>query len=220
MSALEQTMKLTTAETLLLKEVEDVLEQARIEANPFKALAWGYALRRRGHISGLALAKLLWGLQEEWSAYATDMDFYDAVINDMGIPTGTTRKYTNLWRDIFENPKVEEQVKKALLGQPIEALLLLPAGAREEQFTPEDWEEIANAHDKAAVRDVVQRRRPGHTSSGAAVVITMDREGYLSARRGKGHYLPIGTLLKPEEAGEVERIAIERIIRAAGIVVV
>jgi hypothetical protein len=220
MSALDQEMKLTTGEMHLLTEVDEVLEKARIEANPFKALNWGLALRRRGHISGLAQAKLLHGLQQDWAAYATDMDFFDAVLQDMGIPTGTSRKYVQLWQDIFENPAVEEQVKKALFGKPIEGLLLLPAAAREGELTPEDWKEVAEAHDKGAIRDVVQRRRPGRTSANSAIVITLDREGFLNARRGKGKYMPIGTLRNPDEVGEVERIAIERIIRAAGIVVI
>lgn len=220
MSALDQAMSLSAPEVNLLADVDRVLEQARIKAEPFEALQWGYALRRQGHIRGLALAKLLHGLSRDWNSYATDMDFYDAVLNDMGVPTITSRKYVGLWTDIFANPKVEEQVKQALLGKPIEALLLLPAAARDEQLDADDWAEIANAHDKQAIRAVVERLRPGRTSRDAAVVITLDREGFLQARKGRGKYLPIGTLRNPNDVGEVERIAIERIIKSSGIVVI
>lgn len=215
-AAHDQVVSLTQAELSILNQVDTVMEKVRLSGNPRIGLQHAYALRRDGYMRGLASAKLLYHLSEEWASFNTDEHFEDAVLQDVGYATDTTRKYVRLWGAIFANPEVEERVKKALLGKPIGGLLLISSAAKEGDLEPEDWDRIIQAHDKNAIREIVKEKRGARTSSKSALYLVMERDGTLRCRRGNRPYKEYGRLIVGSDDIDIQQ-AVERTLRAPGI---
>lgn len=164
---------------------------------------------------GIRLAYLLYEWKQNCQTFGIEPeDWEDHVFAATGLSLQTIRKYVTVWSVIFANPSVPDGIKDDLAGKPMEGLLLLPAAVREGQLTEDDWNKLADAEDKLSMRNVIRKARGEATSSGTAVRITLMRDGVLMARRGD-ELEPVG-YLKRDGEGIVE-IAVERIIRAAGI---
>ena len=215
-TALDQAVMLTAAELQSVGMADEVLSKTIAKGDPSVALRYVYSLRRSGMVTGLATAKTLYGLQQNWSSFATDDAFEDAVLKETGYAPATTRKYVGVWGALFANDSINEGIKQALMCKPMESLLLLKSAAQEGQLNEADWEEVAGAHDKQAIREVVRRVRGLHTSAANSLIILWERDGRLRARRGEGRYEECGFL--PKDAAGVAADAIRRIVESCGIV--
>ena len=214
-NSLDQSITLNKEDMELLSFVDDIVQKSREAGNPDIAFKEGYALRRRGHSTALAVAKLLYGLKEWWEHFATDMTFYDAAFHGMGYARVTVDDYLGTWEEVVL--KAPEQFRKQIMGKSLNTLKLLTAASREGQLTDEDWEEVAGAHDKSGVQDVVRRVRGTNTSAGSRIVLTWERDGNLYARRGNSDPSHLGFLHQTSD-DELVNIAVERLIRAAGVI--
>jgi hypothetical protein len=213
----DQPMLLTESELDIISSVDRVIEKSVASGDPRVALHYIGDLRRSGHVTGLAMAKCLYETKIRWDSFPTDDDFVDVAMAETGLGVGTIRKYIDLWEAIFVNPKVEQMVKDALVGKPIGSLYLLAPAAKEGQLDEEDWKKAAKAPDRQAVREIVQAKRGMVGPANTTLVIMIDRDGTLKARKGKGHYVPFGYLnLKLEDENAKE--AIERILNYAHVV--
>ena len=215
-TSLDQAVFLTVAEREAVDKVDEVLSKTIAKGDPSVALRYVYSLRRSGMVTGLATAKTLYGLQQNWTSFATDDAFEDAVLKETGYAPATTRKYVGVWGALFANETIDEGIKQALMCKPMESLLLLKSAAQEGQLNEEDWEEVAGAHDKQAIRAVVQRVRGQRTSAANALVILWERDGRLRARRGEGRYEECGYL--PKDAAGTAADAVRRIVESSGVV--
>jgi hypothetical protein len=169
------------------------------------------------HISGLSLAKLLYRWREAREMFGiSNDDFEDRVFEQTGISPQTTRKYVLVWETVFVKASLPEAIENALLGKPMQGLLLLPAAVQEGQLDDEDWEEIASAPDPASIKEVVRAKRGKVTNSHTAVTIYLKRDGTLIAHQGEEQeaigYLNLNTELACGAA------AVSRILREARVV--
>lgn len=218
-NAYDQSMLITPAEFQLFDNVDKVVSDSLIQADPRPALTFGRNLRRDGQLKGLALAKLLSGLDKNWELFQrTGMDdSLETIIEvEIGISPQTTRKYVHLWQDLFENPDIPEDIKTKLYGKSIRSLLLLKATARDGDDV--DWDKIANATNGAEIREIVRDARGPMTSSESAISIIMDRDGTLYAKRGSDSDRHIiGRLLIADMGNDIIARAIERLVERGGI---
>jgi hypothetical protein len=200
-----------------LQFVDDVVDRAISVGSDREMVGFGASLRQGVQVNGLSLAKLLY----RWLQHAEEFgigpdDFVDHIYANLGISAQTTRKYTLMWKTIFEDAKLDEGIYLALMGKPIQGLLSLTAAAREEQLDSEDWQEIANAPDAAAMSEVVRKKRGEQTSSKTRIVITWDRDGTLTARQGDD-FEGIG-FLKPDCETQFGSAAVDRLLTKGGVV--
>jgi hypothetical protein len=219
-NAYDQSLLITPAEFELFSDVDTVVASSLIQADPRPALEFGRRLRRDGQLKGLALAKLLSCLDKNWAMFQTtgmEERIEDIVFVEMGISPQTTRKYIRLWEDLFENPMIAQDIKNKLFGKSIKSLLLLTAAARDGDDI--DWSRIANAENGAEIRELVRDARGPTTSSEASVLLMMDREGILYAKRGSdGDRLMVGRLLIGEMDNQIIEKAINRIVERGGVI--
>lgn len=215
----DQSLLITPTEEKIFIEVDKVISDSLIQADPRPALAFGRNLRRDGQLKGLALAKLLSMLDSKWSLFQSagiEERIEDIVIVEMGISPQTTRKYIRLWDDLFENPDIPTTVKEQLYGKSIKSLLLLTAAARDGDDI--DWESVSKAENGAEIRDLVRGVRGPTTSSETSISITMDRDGTLYAKRGTElERSQIGRLLIGEMDNPIIDKAITRLVERGGI---
>lgn len=219
-TAYDQSMIINPSEFQLFTEVDNIVDSSILMADPKPALEFGRGLRRDGQLKGLALAKLLSSLDKNWSLFqrtGIEERIEDIVFVEMGVSPQTTRKYIHLWEDLFENEDVPKQAKDKLYGKSIKSLLLLTATAKDGDAV--DWDRVANAENGAEIREIVRGVRGPTTSSETSVVIHLDREGMLFAKRGSDPTrYPLGRLNIADMASNpIVDKALTRLIERGGV---
>jgi hypothetical protein len=179
---------LTATELDLFARVDDIVVRSISAGDPLIAMDYGLSLKRSAQLKGLALAKLLHGLQSNWQMFRAagiDEEFEDFVYAYLSIPPETSRKYAAMWQGIFMNPNVSEDIKLQLQTKPMEHLLLLKAAVEEGSISDDDLR-TATILDREGIRDMVNKARGMQTSSKIAV------RRYIQMRDGD---YPAGTVI-------------------------
>jgi hypothetical protein len=217
-----QSVYLTDNDLQIFIEVDEILKQAVTIGDPRIATQFGYQLYKGSRLQGVALAKLLHGLQDRWDIFEVSGiqdDFYSVMLSEIGTAESTTRRYVNMWDSIFMNPNISDDAKKELLGKPMKTLLLLPGLAHDEieGKVSVDWSRVANMEGQTEVREYVRDIRGIATSSSTAVYTQLEvRTGRMIARRDGEEPVVFGLLNMDKMVDEKVKIAIERIIRGIG----
>lgn len=223
-SALDLTVRYREEELAIFNDVEKVVTTSIEEGNPLIAAEFADGLRRIAQLQGQALAHLLAKMEEAWlpifvGEYGYEGDFIDFAFTEIGVAVATTKKYVKMWRAVFESSDTTPTQKKKLHEKDMKTLLLLTGGAGEGDFSKDDWKEIVKAPNRSEVREVIRKARGEVTSSKSRLVIMMERDGSLKARRGEDGYKDFGYLnLELAEKDTDIQMAINRLLRSAGIV--
>lgn len=226
-SPMTQPVRMTDEEMGIFKDVDEVVGKSILIGDPVLAFEYGSHLRRRQAIEGLALAKLLYRMNESWDLFRSagiSDDLTTMAHVQMGIPPETSKKYLRMWESVFANEGITDDIKKILMGRPIGDLLLLTAAAREGSLNDEQMMAAALAPDRNSLRDIIKDARGEHTSAGTAVRIMVVRadnlaafpKGTLLAKRGEDR-VPFGQL-DFDTGSEIADKAIERILNTLGVV--
>jgi hypothetical protein len=214
---LDQAIQVGDMARRALQFVDDVVDRAVTAGSDREMVGFGASLRQGVQVNGLSLAKLLYRWWQHAEAFGIGAeDFVDHIYANLGISAQTTRKYTLMWKTIFEDAKLDEGIYLSLMGKPIQGLLSLTAAVREEQLDDADWQEIANAPDAAAIAEVVRKKRGEQTSSKTRIVITWDRDGTLMARQNDD-FEAIG-YLKTDCETQFGSAAVDRLLMKGGVV--
>jgi hypothetical protein len=204
---------LTYGDKMVFKEVDNIVADAIAQGDPEIIMRFGRSLRKDARVRGVALAKLIWSVKDNWKKFqdaGIEDDLFSVLEGDMRVPPSTASTYIRIWEAVFANPDIPDATKELLLAKPIGTLKLLPALTTEGDVV--DWDEIVRAHDKEEVRQIVKRIRGEATSSKTALFIKLDvRTGQLACKRGDMPFVNFG-LLNLGIEDEVVKSAIERIV--------
>ena len=206
----DQLVQFSSEELAQLDKVDLVVEKALTVGDPTVAWSHVYGLRRGGELAGRAIAKTLFEMHQRWDIFSTDDDFVDAASAGTGFSPQTIRKGMDYWEFVLR-PHPE------LIGLPVGALHLIAPAAKSGELEAEDWEELRTAPDKEAVREIIRRKRGAKTSSGITLVVMLERDGTLKARKGSGPYVSFG-YFNIEADDLIAKQAIARVCRVAGII--
>jgi hypothetical protein len=199
----------------LFSVVDQVVQNAVQEGDLYIALNAAATLRKWGQVTGLALAKLLYKLKVRWSEFFTDDDFVDAAASTVGISVQTVRKYTDIWEFVILGSPTDLMDK--FMGMPVETLWLIAPASKSGDLDEDHWSALAKSENKNDVRDKIRSIRGIVTSASSALVIMLNREGFLMAKRGEDEPREFGYFdLKTEDVAAGQ--AIERICNAAGVI--
>jgi hypothetical protein len=217
---MDQSVVLSKDDTLILDQVDVIVERGAISGDPSGIMNYGRSLRRNMQVQGIALAKLLAKAEEHWQAcfsHTIEGTFEDYAVGELHLSNQTVHKYINLWRSVFENIGIPTAIRNVLMGKPTRSLILLTAAAREGSISSNDWKEVADATTGAEITDIVQRARGRQTSSVNRIDITLDiHTGVLRAWLNSVG-VNIGSLDVMDGGDPIVLKAVERIIRTAGI---
>jgi hypothetical protein len=209
---------LTYGDKMVFKEVDNIVADAIAQGDPEIIMRFGRSLRKDARVRGVALAKLIWSVKDNWKKFqdaGIEDDLFSVLEGDMRVPPSTASTYIRIWEAVFANPDIPDATKELLLAKPIGTLKLLPALTTEGDVV--DWDEIVRAHDKEEVRQIVKRIRGEATSSKTALFIKLDvRTGQLACKRGDMPFVNFG-LLNLGIEDEVVKSAIERIVTSSRI---
>jgi hypothetical protein len=219
-NGLDQSVVLSKDDTLILDQIDIIVEKGAISGDPSGIMNYGRSLRRNMQVQGIALAKLLAKSEEHWQAcfsHTIEGTFEDYAVGELHLSNQTVRKYINLWRSVFENIGIPAAIRGVLMGKSTRSLILLTAAAREGSIAPEDWKEVAEATTGAEITDIVQRARGRQTSSINRIDIVIDMHTGVLTAWFNDVASTIGHLNITEDEDPITLKAIERIIRTAGI---
>jgi hypothetical protein len=215
---------LTATELDLFAQVDDIVVRSISAGDPLIAMDYGLSLKRSAQLKGLALAKLLHGLQSNWQMFRAagiGEEFEDFVYAYLSIPPETSRKYAAMWQGIFMNPNVSEDIKLQLQTKPMEHLLLLKAAVEEGSISDDDLRTVTIL-DKQGIRDMVNKARGMQTSGKNAVRIAIQmRDGdypagtILALSNGDREIIGVLELNPPYEFAQK---AVARILNSCGFI--
>jgi len=212
-----------------MEQIDRLLSSSLMMGNPSMLFGYVSSVGRLARVKGIGVARVLWETWSRWAEYqrlGIGDEWENVAPAECGLSLDQCRKYRDLYAVVYASSDVPQRVKDALIRKPIEGQLALRAAVRDGQVTDEDWEEIIDAVTPAEIKAVVRRIRGDQTSSGSRIVIVLDRQGILKAKRAdSGKYVVVVALRNKREdlEGEgyeptVRAIAIERILRSAGVV--
>lgn len=214
------TTNLSQSDLQTFVEVDEVVGRALAMGDPLYGLEYGRMLKKGAALKSYALAKLLYRMQEGWNIFQSagvNDDFYQLVEDYVGNAPETTKKYVRMWRNIFENQSIPEDIKRQLLGKPIADTLLLTAGAGDGTLDEDVLRRAAMAEDNGALKEIIRQKRGDVTSSSSAVrlfIVMRDRgdiaEGTIYAQRGDEREV-LGFLYPPKS--ELGHIGFDRLTR-------
>lgn len=203
----------------IFDDVDKATARAIEQSDPQIATRLGRALHRGVRVQGVALCKLLSVMRDNWAQFQADGvedNYYAVMESEIGLAVSTVSKYCDMWKSIFENGDISDEIKQRLLAKPVKTLLLLPALAKDAEAV--DWNDVAKTTSHQEMRELVKWYRGSHTSSETAIHIRLDlQSGRLSARKGNGNYVVFGILNLDKRSDHAVDGAIGRIIREARI---
>lgn len=209
----------------IFQTVDDVVSRSLATGDPLIALEFARSMQREGLLRGLAIAKLMYKIKQNWNLFevAGVGDTFESIVQTQnGYAPETVEKYIRMWEGIFENPHIDEELKHQLSGRPIGDLLLLTAAAREGSLSESDWEKVSVAPDSHSVRAIVRKARGEVTSSKTAVIPQIQMRPDGTFPRGALYVYENGTpvlfgSIDVDTTSEAAKKAIARIINGAHI---
>lgn len=216
-------LKPSETDLVQLQEVDEIIVRSVASGDPLIAAEYGLSLTRAAAMKGLALAKLLYGIRTNWELFqaaGVEDEFENFAEAHIGVSPQTARKYSDMWRSIFESEFVADEIKEQLRSKPIKELLLITAAVEEGSFTDEELRTVVVA-DESKIRDMVAvARGKQSTSSNAIKILLQVRDGkhprgtLISSYQGSTEVIGF---LKMDLEGPAQK-AIARIINSAHLI--
>jgi hypothetical protein len=218
-SGYDTALALGDTELEILSKVDSIVDQAVTAGSPQIAVRYGLALRGTQHVAGLALAKLLYELREHWDMFPTDSPFSEWAQYEMGISGQTYNKYIDGWERVINHPHLQNdpELQRRIMNKPWKGIILLNAAAKEDQISPEDFEEIGNAPNVAAIAEIRTRIRGSKKTKGKpALRIVLQKDGKLKVRLGGSPYKEKGYIMRDDDK---ETVALISRLESVGVIV-
>jgi len=164
-------------------------------------------VRKNTHYSALILSQVLYYLDINWTRISEkagiEDDLYSYAEAEFLLSPQTVRKYADLWRLIFANPSVPDDIKEVLKHRPINFLLRLIGIARDDPDV-DTWKRIAECETMAELRSLLLELRGEQTSSKTAIVYYFDiRKKVIVANKG-GKSFPVAVIAVPNSLDDEE----------------
>lgn len=207
----------------LFNDVDEIVARAVTIGDPQIAFEFGARIGGSIKARGLAMAKLLYRLQESWELFRVagiDDDFETMAFMHMGIRPETNKKYVRMWDALFEGSAADEEAKKLLRGRNMTDLLKLTAAVREGSISGDALKNLALTVSSKDLPSKIREARGAHTSSASAMHIYVQMQDTPSKPKGtvwveKEGQSEVLFVIRPIDSDLMEH-AIDRIIERTG----
>jgi hypothetical protein len=203
----------------VFNRIDEVLAESIEKHSALIALNVGRQLREISRVSGLALAKLLYGMKISWEQYTDintkDDTFEDVVVSYIDIHKDNVMRYANVWA-LFANKVVPKDLVEEISQRNIKDLIPVGLAITQGYEIDQDaWEKIAAAPDYNTVLRTVREDVKNKPPRKGSLQLLLDRDGTIWAFQDDERYF-VGSLEITNEK-EVVQKAINRIINGSGI---
>lgn len=200
----------------IFNKANEIVQSAITTGNVQQAFSAILNLRSWTQLAGLTIAYIIYELRgkKEEFGFEDDNEFLDAAAAQTGYAYQTLKKYVQVWEYVILGCPQELRIR--FLGFPIEHLWLMTPAAKSNELDSPAWHELSLAPDKGTVKSIIRRIRGTVTSSDSAILITIDRGGYITAYQGD-EIEELGMLNLKKES-KLAMAAITRIVKSAGMI--
>lgn len=168
-------------------------------------------------ISGIALSKFLWSINDMWSELGISEEFTDFIYATTGLQGITVQRYINVW-NMFANGSIPSDLQSLLIKKPMKSLIVAATAISQGyEITEQGWLQFVEEGNEHSIRAII-RKEKGQAPRRNSLTIYLGRDGSLEAWIGDGEVLSIG-YLNIDNKNENLQKAINRIITSSGIVV-
>jgi len=201
----------------VFNKIDEVIAESIEKHSALIALRVGTQLREISRVSGLALAKLIYGMRENWETYDdVNDDFEDTVIAFIEIHKDNISRYANVWA-LFDKKLIPKELRETIQNKNIKDLI--PVGLAISQgyeIDQEEWEAIAEAHDLTGVAKVLREDVKNKPPRKGSLQLYMDRTGTIWAFQDDKRKFAGSLEIADED--EIVQKAINRILHESGII--
>lgn len=198
-----------------LRRIEEIIEKSVAEHNAYMALDACKSLVQISKISGLALAKALYLVAQNWEKYEVEDEFEDVAYTYIGLHPHTITRYLSLWKMYDKNlipEKYAGEIQQHNVKAQIPIALALEQGY---EIEDDDWKRLANAPDLNTVSKILREDVKGKPPRKGSLQLFIDDVGSLWAYYDDERSF-VGSLEVDSDEDSVKK-SIERIIKNAGI---
>ncbi len=206
-------------QTEFMDKIDAIVKESIQEKDPSKSIHLCKFLIGTAQLSGLALAKILYELQNNWWRFDIDEAFTDFIFKEIGKHRHTVERYLKIANMLYNYaPKdVRPMLEKMPVGSLIPIASIVSQGYQLEQS---DWDEFAGADNTHDVNRIAREIRSGvgEKPRKSLLSLWLDRNGSIWAFNNNEERFFIGSLeVREAEDDEFIAKAIERIISNSGI---
>ena len=213
-SALDVFPEISSRELLALEGVDVHIEASLREGTPDHIVGFLYQAKKAVQLTALATIKALAALRFHWTEFGLDESWDDYVYAEAGIKQTTANNYARVWRQVFENPEIDDSAKASLASWPLSSLVDISKAAEGGELQGH-WPDVLACTNRSEVRELLGdiRGRPAE-SNGLKLILWQD--GTIEAKEGARREV-IG-FLNPSEDDELIVKAVARVKNSAGLI--
>lgn len=210
---------INVAQTEFMDKVNKVVQESIKEKDPSKAIHLCRFLVGVAQLSGLALAKILYELQNNWWKFDIDEDFTDFIFKEIGRHKHTVERYLKIANMLYKY--APKDLRPTLEKMPVGSLIPIASIVHQGyQLEPEDWVEFSEADNSHEVERIAREIRfgVGEKPRKSLISLWMDRNGSVWAYNNNEERFFVGSLdIREAQDNEFVAKAIERIVSNSGI---
>ena len=195
------------------KFVDEIIQKSIVEKDALVALNACRNLIKVFKLSGIALAKFLYLIQENWYVYDTDEEFDTYVYTYVGLHKYTISRYVSAWKLILNLPeKISDELKQKNMR---EIVPIANAVAQGYEIDDKTWEKLNIAPDLNTVLKIVREEIKELPPRKGSIQLSIDKMGSIWAFANKNKFF-VGSLEMDSDEDIVQK-SIQRIIKGSGI---
>lgn len=197
----------------VFQSVDALVQKAVDDGDPEIAFNAGRTLQEANRLSGLGLARLLYGLKVNWPVFNIDVPFEDVAYQHLELDKANINRYVRVI-EMLESGELPEEVKAKLEKRPIRDLIPIATTFASGYAMEDQWDKLVEASNNNEVQEQL-RDIKGTPPRSNSLIIRIQRDGTLRAYPG-GEFVGYLAFEEMKEKPLVEK-AIRRIINSCGI---
>jgi hypothetical protein len=198
----------------VMKKVDEIIKRSIKEKNVYIALNACKELYGVGKVAGLALAKAIYYVNNNWDRYKVDGKFDEIVYDYIGVHKHTIERYVKVW-GIFDKALVPGEFLEDIQQKNVANIIpIANALYQGYDISGEAWEKLIDAPNDQAVRKVIRDDVKNVKSRSNALQLYIDDKGTIWAFHNEKRTF-VGSLEVDSDDETVQK-AVERIIKNTG----
>jgi len=213
---LDQSLPYDNQSGWLFDKVDEILQESVDKRDVNIAFSACKQMIDISKLSGLGLAKFLYGIKQNWPHYMLNEDesFDSMAFDRLGLRSETVNRYYRVWA-MYADTVIPEIYIEAIRQRNIkDQIPIASALAQGYEFTDKDWQEISRAPNYSGIAKKM-REIKGKPPRKNSLQITLKNDGTLMALYNDEQVF-VGYLNLKEESDTTAK-AVERIVNNSGI---
>ena len=197
-----------------LNEVDNIVDYAIANKDSEHALKFIETTFATQQLAGIAAARALYRLNEQWAVFELSDTFEDVALRRFGKASDTINRYLDVGKMFARFDAIGDEASGLLYGRPMKDLIAIAQyESAHGELNTRQLKRLAGTANNAELRETLDEYKGIEPEESKRLVTKMDRDGTLKAKKGT-KYVAFGRIDLDKLDDPVASEAIERILRA------